>query len=269
VHPIERLRYVARASGADQSMLVRETAHALAAFGDDPTGLVTACRRIIDRHPASGPLWWLCARVLTGEDARREAWAAADEIDEDPTPRELAHALAENATACVVGWPELVGEALPWRGDVDVLAIDAFGEGSGLVRRLLGNGSDATEVPVGGMASAIAECDVVLLEATALGPDGFIGVAGSLPAAAVARHAGVAVWVVAGVGRVLPARMWTAKGRRREDAVHGEPWEAEDEVVPLDLVDCIVGPRGPETIEVALRHVDCPIAPELFRPADR
>ena len=26
MHPIERLRYVARASGADQAMLVRETA---------------------------------------------------------------------------------------------------------------------------------------------------------------------------------------------------------------------------------------------------
>ena len=36
VHPIERLRYVARASGADQSVLVRETAQALAAFRDDP-----------------------------------------------------------------------------------------------------------------------------------------------------------------------------------------------------------------------------------------
>ena len=32
MHPIERLRYVARASGADQELLVRETAHALGAF---------------------------------------------------------------------------------------------------------------------------------------------------------------------------------------------------------------------------------------------
>ena len=68
MHPIERLRYVARSSGADQALLVRETAGALAGLGFDPPGLVTACRRILDRHLASGPLWWLCARVLTAND---------------------------------------------------------------------------------------------------------------------------------------------------------------------------------------------------------
>ena len=73
MHPIERLRYVARASGADQAVLVRETAGALAAFADDPAGLVTACRRIVSRHPGSGPLWWLCSRVLTATEPMREA----------------------------------------------------------------------------------------------------------------------------------------------------------------------------------------------------
>src|SRR5215212_5910505 len=68
VHPIERLRYVARASGVDQALLVRETASALGAFGSDPAGLVTACRRIVSRHPTAGALWWLCGRVLTAGD---------------------------------------------------------------------------------------------------------------------------------------------------------------------------------------------------------
>ena len=35
MHPIERLRYVARASGADQTVLVQETAAALSAFAGD------------------------------------------------------------------------------------------------------------------------------------------------------------------------------------------------------------------------------------------
>ena len=66
MHPIERLRYVARASGADPSVLVRETASALAAVAaDDPIGLVPACRRLVDRHLTSGPMWWMVARVLT------------------------------------------------------------------------------------------------------------------------------------------------------------------------------------------------------------
>src|SRR5689334_13898288 len=123
MHPIERLRYVARASGADHADLVRETAGALASLGFDPAGLVTACRRIIQRHPASGPLWWLSARVLTAEDALRESWAAVQEVAEDPTAEELSYALPDEAIVTVVGWPELISEALPRRGDVQVLVI--------------------------------------------------------------------------------------------------------------------------------------------------
>ena len=32
-----------------------------------------------------------------------------------------------------------------------------------------------------------------------------------------------------------------------------------------DLVDRVVGTRGPETVSGALARIDCPIAPELFR----
>ncbi len=84
---------------------------------------------------------------------------------------------------------------------------------------------------------------------------------GSRAAAAVARHAGVPVWLVAGVGRLLPARMWDGLRRRVEP---DEPWDADDEFVPLDLVDRIVGPIGVEPVADALRRTDCPVAPELF-----
>ena len=263
MHPIERLRYVARASGADQSLLVRETAHALAAFHDDSAGLVAACRRIVDRHPTSAPLWWLCARVLTSPDGHREAWAAVDEIERDATPAELGFALAEDAVVSVIGWPELIGEALPRRGDLDVLAVDALGEGSGLVRRLMHAGIDAADVPTSGLGAAVSSSDVLLLEAVALGPTGFVGVSGSLAAATVARHAGVPVWLVAGVGRLLPTRMWDALATR-QSAVVADPWELDEEVVPLSLVDRVCGPRGLEAPADALRRTDCPVAPELF-----
>lgn len=263
MHPIERLRYVARASGADQALLVRETAHALAAFQDDPAGLVAACRRIVDRHPTSAPLWWLCARVLTSPDGQREAWQAVDDIDRDCTPSELGLALAQDATACVIGWPEVVGEALPRRGDVEVLAVDALGEGSGLVRRLTHAGIDAVDVPVSGLGAAVGASDVLLLEAVALGPAGFVAVSGSLAAATVARHHEVPVWLVAGVGRLLPARMWDALATRR--AAHAaDPWDLDEEIVPIGLVDQVCGPAGLEAPDVALRRIDCPVAPELF-----
>jgi hypothetical protein len=263
MHPIERLRYVARASGADHALLVRETAGALSAFGDDPPGMVTACRRIVDRHPASAPLWWLCARVLTAADAMVEAWRAADEIDGDTTATELAHALPSDSTVCVLGWPELASESLVRRGDLDVLVVDALGEGHGLVRRLRRSDMDAVEVPAAGLGAAAAASDVVLLEASAVGPAGFVGVAGSRAAAAVAHHARRPVWLVAGVGRLLPGRMWDALAVRLDEAA--EPWDAPDEVVPLDLVDLVVGPGGPEPPADALRRTDCPVAPELFR----
>lgn len=263
MHPIERLRYVARASGADQALLVRETAQALATFHADPPGLVAACRRIVDRHPTSAPLWWLCARVLTAPDGREEAWRAVEDIDGDPTPAELAFALPEDATACVIGWPEQAGEALPRRGDVEVLAVDSLGEGSGLVRRLTLSGIDAVDVPMSGLGAAVVSCDVLLLEAVAMGPSGFVGVSGSLAAATVARHAEVPVWLVGGAGRLLPTRMWDALAGRHA-AMAADPWDLDEEIVPLSLVDRVCGPGGLEAPDAALRHTSCPVAPELF-----
>ena len=103
----------------------------------------------------------------------------------------------------MVGWPEQVGEALPSRGDVEVLAVDALGEGSGLVRRLMHAGIDAVDVPTAGLGAAVLHADVLLLEAVAFGPSGFIAVSGSYAAAAVARQAEVPVWVTVGAGRLL------------------------------------------------------------------
>ena len=263
VHPIERLRYVARAGPADARVLVRETASALAGLGDEPAGLVTACRRILERQPASGPLWWLAARVLTAGDPLGEAWRAAEELDDDPTPRHLADALPDGATLTVIGWPEQIADALPRRGDVEVLVVDSLGEGTGLVRRLVSSDVDAVEVPEVGVGAAAVASDVVLVEAVAMGGGAVVATVGSYAAAAVGRHAGAEVWVVAGRGRALPARLWGALTTRltRED----EPWEAEVEIVPLDLVDAVIGPGGRVTAAEVARRADCPVAPELLK----
>ena len=65
MHPIERLRYVARAGAVDPAVLVQESAAALAGLDDEPGNLILSARRLLSRHPASGPLWALCARLLT------------------------------------------------------------------------------------------------------------------------------------------------------------------------------------------------------------
>src|SRR5437870_11931458 len=103
MHPIERLRMVARAAGEGPALVAQEAAAALAAFADDPAGLVTACRRLVDRQPTSGPISWLAARVLCAGDPVAEAYRAAGELDRDPTSGTLASDLPDAAVALLVG----------------------------------------------------------------------------------------------------------------------------------------------------------------------
>lgn len=261
-HPIERLRWVARAEGAGSTLLSREAAGALATIGDDLPGLLTGCRRLLDRHPAVGPLWWLSARALAAERPAAELYAAMTELDADGTSAVLAAHVPDDATAVVLGWPEQIGDALRRRGDVEVLVVDSRGEGHAFARRLEADGVDAFEVAEAGLGSAVREADIVLLEASALGPTGCIAVAGSLAAAAVARALGKDVWVVAGAGRVLPGRLWEALLSRLD--AEDDPWALEDELVPLDWVTKVVGPDAVAGVDDAVRRADCPVVPELL-----
>ena len=262
VHPIEHLRYVARSSGVGQESLVRETAGALLSFGHDPAALVTTCRRMLARQPSSGPLMWLAARVLTAADPRSEVRACMQAIAEDRTARFLSRELPVEAAVCVLGWPDLIGRALRLRGDLRVLVVDVLGEGHHLARRLSEQDGWVDEVAGSGLGAAAASADVVLLETAAVGPEGFLAVAGSRAAAAVARAAEVPVWLVAGTGTVLPGPMWGTLLKRAVGMV--EAWEADEEVVPLALADRVAGPDGLISVSEAISDTDCPVAPELF-----
>jgi len=264
VHPIERLRLVARAGGEGRSsLLAHEAATALAMFSDDPAGLVTACRRLVDRHPTSGPMWWLAARVLLSADPAGEAWRAAEELEDDRTAHALAAFIPEDAVVTVLGWPEQSSAALIARGDVQSRVVDVLGDGSALARRLSAAGGISALVPESGLGVAVAGSDLLVLEAAAIGEDGLVGTSGSRAAAAVAHHARVPVWVVAGLGRVLPRGLWHALRAELDDAE--EPWEDVEEVVPLDLVDSVVRPHGRERVVEMLMNPDCAMAPELLR----
>ena len=264
MHPIERLRLVARAGGEGQSsLLAREAATALAMFSDDPAGLVTACRRLVDRHPTSGPMWWLAARVLVAADPAGEAWRAAEELDDDPTAGVLAACIPDDSTVTVLGWPEHAGSVLVSRGDLKTLVVDVLGEGTSLVRRLVAAGSESALVPESGIGAAVATSDLLLIDAAAMGHDGLVSVAGTRAAAAVARHAQVTVWAVAGLGRVLPQSLWRALRAELEGLP--EPWEDVEEVVPIDLIDAIARPTGLERVEDVVSRPDCGLAPELLR----
>lgn len=265
MHPIERLRFVARSQGAPADLLVEESAVALGAFSDDPAGMVAACRRIVDRQLTCAPLWWLCARMLCAEDPMVEAREAVHAIGSDPTAGHLAAALPGDGCAVVVGEPDLVAAAVARRGDVRVVVVGLDGQAADCASRLGALDVDAYAVASRSVAAAVDCADLVLIEALAVGPHSALVPAGSRAAAALARHGDVPVWLAAGVGRLMPERMWGALVGRWSASV--DPFDADDEELPLDLVDLIAGPAGPEEVADALRRTDCPVAPELFRLA--
>ena len=149
VHPIEHLRYVARAQGADPASLVEETAHALGSLRFDPSGLVVACRRIVQRHPFTGALWWLCSNVSTSAEPFDAVWELADRIRSDRTGAELAAALPDDVTVVTIGAPDVIGDGLIRRGDVRVLALDAAHTATSFVRRLERHDVDYEPVDAG------------------------------------------------------------------------------------------------------------------------
>jgi hypothetical protein len=264
MHPIERLRWVARSPEGDTSLVAAEAADALAGFADDPAGLVIASRRLIERRPAAAPLWWLASRVLCSLDPAVEAMNAAADLERDRTPVALAGDLP-GGTVAIVGWPDQAGAALRMRGRMGgdeaaadrVVVVPGGPDSWRCVDWLQSHGVDARLLRAGEVAAAGRRCVLALLEATAVGPDSFVAAAGSAALAGAAREAHRPVWLVAGVGRVLPGPLYDALVRRVGD-------DRAFEVVPLDVVDDVAGPAGPVP-RAQLPRPACPVAAELLR----
>ena len=227
MHPIERLRAVARARDLEQTLLASEAASVLGSLAFDPMSLLTSCRRLIDRHPAAGALWWACARLLAADDARAEARRIALDLDDDPARIDLSLELPDGAVVAIVpdaaGGSDLAGDLAGMRDDLEVVEADGA-------------------APAGGTTAGI-----LLVETGAAGPDRFLGAAGTAEAMAEAREAGAAVWLLVAVGRRLPGPLF--------DALATRAGTAAGEVLPMDGIDRIIEPR----------QVPCPCPPELLR----
>ena len=264
MHPIERLRWVARSPEGDATLMAAEAADALAGFADDPAGLVIASRRLIERRPAAAPLWWLASRVLCSLEPAFEAMDAAADLERDRTPVALAGDLP-GGTIAIVGWPDQASAALRMRGRMGagadtadrVVVVPSANEGWGCADWLQGHGVDARLLRSGEVTAAARRCVLALLEAAAVGPDSFLAPTGSAALAAAARQAKRPVWLVAGVGRVLPGPLYEALVRRVGEDVAFE-------VVPLDVVDEVAGPAGPVP-RAQLARPSVPVAAELLR----
>ncbi|HZJ26950.1 MAG TPA: hypothetical protein VFF40_08080 [Acidimicrobiia bacterium] len=239
MQPFERLRALARWSGSDDDVAT-EAAQALSGFDGDPAGLVVVCQRLLAHHPATAPLWWVCARVLCSPAAGEAAWEAWRMLRDDATATRLAALLPfpHDDTVAVFGRCEVARRALEERPD---LATQRIGPRDGLA------GVPASHL---------------LVEATALSPDAARVPSGAPGVMRTFFDRGGSVWLIAPVGTVLPKRLYAAM----DDAVAADlTAAATTETATLTMVERVAGPTGLDSVDRLGRRVDCPVAPELLR----
>lgn len=229
MHPIERIRSLARASWLDPKTVALEAADAL---GDayrwmDEAAAVSVARRLLAWHPYCGPLWWVCGRVLHAVDPAEAARQAAETLLDDTTGLALDMALPEGARPLVVG---------------RCRALDELDR-------------PATPRTVRGASH-------LLIGVSALGPGGLVTHRPAAALAAEAVAANVAVWAIAEVAAVVDARLWDRQAALVADAFQRPSTSAVTDVWWDDdpgtdaLEPCVVGIGdvnwvcGPEGLEI-------------------
>lgn len=235
----------------------------------DPAGLVVACRRIVERHPFNGPLWWLCSNVATSAEPFEAVWELSEQIRSDRTASELAAELPDESSVVTIGDPSVIGHGLARRGDVRVLVLDVDHSATSFVRRLERYDVDYEPVEAGAAGAATRVAGVVLIEALALDESRVIVPSGSSTIAAAASAWETPVWLVAGVGRRLPSVYVDGMVARRADIAEDvDDWSIDVEVLPTRLVTDVVGAHGRMPMGPPATRPECPVAAELVgRPA--
>jgi hypothetical protein len=270
VHPIEHLRYLARAAYVDAPELVSETASALHHLGADPANLLVTCRRIVEKHPTCGPLWWLCAELLTALEPRDTLRRCLESVRKDPTPAHLSGHLAarfpDGGTVVVNGWSWEIAVALAQSSGFEACVVDGDNGADHMVRVLERNEVTAHLIEPRRAAAAVGESTAVLVSTAFAAPDGLWSPIGSAQLAATAYCAGRDVIATTPVGTRLPKVFTDAMVRLVDDDTRGESWHRDIELISLGLVTTVVGGEGVEDAaelrETGLRP-EAPLATEL------
>jgi hypothetical protein len=268
MHPIERLRFIARAEDEPPSSLAMEAAYTLADLSNyEPNAVLTACRRLLDKHPECGPLWWVGAQLVGAGDPFEVARRAGGELCSDPTADRLAEALRASFAGdetFVLGQPcDVTVEALQRARPAVVHVL-----GSGFtLRRAIHRAAAAVEDVIGYMEGeedeAVAGAAVVLIEPLAAGETGCLVTPESAGLVGAAAEAHVAIWLVAGVGRLLPETLFQAVVERTAGA---EPASAE--FAGYDSFNLAIAPDGsgrPARLETLAREAVSGSGLELLR----
>ncbi len=260
MHPIERLRWIARDREEAPTTLALEAAWAISDLAaDEPAAVVTACRRLVESHVTVGPLWWVAATVLAGPDPDQAARRAVAELVSDPTAELLAAGLGGRlggGALVVVGCPaETVVEAFSHRPVATVRVVGSASALRGQVRRFRTASAKADGFEFDEAEQAVRGAAVVLVEALAAGSRGVLVIASAAPLAEAAKGASVPLWGVAGVGRVLSDQLLEEVLRRAGDSVV---------LIETARFDLVAGRAGLEAPVQALARDACPPAPELL-----
>jgi hypothetical protein len=219
MHPIERLRWIARAEGESAALLAAEAAWTLGELAaTEPAAVLTAARRLLHRHPAVGPLWWVAAQLVASDVPEEAARRAAGELGSDPTGGRLAETLrAEFAggDVVVVATPtDLAGEAFARTRPYLVRVVAEPRRLRSEIRNLASAVEDVTGWMPEEADEALQGASVVIVEVLAASAQ----VVSVAPAAAglieAAARSGVPAWAVVGVGRALPDRLAAASAER-------------------------------------------------------
>lgn len=80
MNPLEQLRFLARIEGEDPSVLALEACYLLAQLARDRSMLVTALRRLLDRHSDLGIMWMVASRIAGSIFPEDEAWEIVGEL---------------------------------------------------------------------------------------------------------------------------------------------------------------------------------------------
>lgn len=220
MHPIERLRYFIRDHAMTADELVAETIGAMAGLGDDHAASVNVVRRVLERHVLVGPLWWMAARVLTAPNAYAEGRQVVADLGADRTSEEVLEVLRPLRRVACLGWPGQAALALVLSEDLDILVIDADGEGDPTASQLAAHGAESVSVVRWrDRAAAIGSCDLVIAESQLCGPRASVAVHGSGDVLGKAVELGVPASLVAGIGCRLPAWLFDGISARIEVAV--------------------------------------------------
>jgi hypothetical protein len=269
-HPIERLRWIARAEGETAALVAGEAAWTLGELAvTEPAALLTASRRLVERLPGCGPLWWACAHMLATDDPIATARRVAAQLASETVGDRLADALRTNFTSSdplsATVPADTLYLALTRRQRYRVrLVADHVLLGSALrtlgavAEEVVGYRTEEAGAALDGAAALIVEPSFAAAE-VAPGPG-----SGSRPlllaepgvAAVVGEAAArsVPVWIALGVGRVLPPAL--AEAAREL---------ASGELARLDpsLAVTAVDATGLAPVDEALSRVDCPPGNEL------